>query len=102
MVDVMTSTRNALTLQYEKLFALDGLSLRFTPESLKTLAAQALEKGTGVRALRGILERMMMNTMYELPSFPEGSTLMITSDVVRGKSRPVLIKKKKGKTGTEA
>ncbi|MDI9400767.1 MAG: ATP-dependent Clp protease ATP-binding subunit ClpX [Limisphaerales bacterium] len=102
MVEVMTSTRNALTLQYEKLFALDGLSLRFTPESLKTLAAQALEKGTGVRALRGILERMMMNTMYELPSFPEGSTLMITSDVVRGKSRPVLIKKKKGKTGTEA
>ena len=102
MVEVMTSTRNALTLQYEKLFALDGLSLRFTPESLKTLAAQALEKGTGVRALRGILERMMMNTMYELPSVPEGSTLMITSDVVRGKSRPVLIKKKKGKTGTEA
>ena len=46
MVEVMTSTRNALTLQYEKLFALDGLSLRFTPESLKTLAAQALEKGT--------------------------------------------------------
>ena len=102
MVEVMTSTRNALTLQYEKLFALDGLSLRFTPESLKTLAAQALEKGTGVRALRGILERMMMNTMYELPSVPEGSTLKITSDVERGKSRPVLIKKKKGKTGTEA
>ncbi len=101
MVEVMTTTRNALTLQYEKLFAMDGFSLRFTPESLKTLAAQALEKGTGVRALRGLMERLMMNTMYELSSLPEGATVMITSDVVRGKEKPVLIKKKKGKTGTE-
>ncbi len=101
MVEVMTTTRNSLTLQYEKLFAMDGFSLRFTPESLKTLAAQAIEKGTGVRALRGLMERLMMNTMYELSSLPEGATVMITSDVVRGKEKPILIKKKKGKTGTE-
>ena len=101
MVEVMTTTRNALTLQYEKLFAMDGFSLRFTPESLKALAAQAIEKGTGVRALRGLMERLMMNTMFELSSLPEGATVMITSDVVRGKEKPVLIKKKKGKTGTE-
>lgn len=101
MVEVMTTTRNALTLQYEKLFAMDGLSLRFTPESLKTLAGQAIEKGTGVRALRGLMERIMLNTMYELSSLPEGATVMITSDVVRGKEKPIVIKKKKGKTGTE-
>ncbi|HQC43192.1 MAG TPA: AAA family ATPase, partial [Verrucomicrobiota bacterium] len=101
MVEVMTTTRNALTLQYKKLFAMDGLSLRFTPESLKTLAAQAIERGTGVRALRGLMERIMLNTMYELSSLPEGATVMITSDVVRGKEKPIVIKKKKGKTGTE-
>lgn len=95
MVDVMVNTRNALTLQYQKIFALEGVELKFTRESLRAMAAMAIKKGTGVRALRGLIERMMMNTMFELSDQTVDSIVEITPEVVLGKEKPIIIPKKK-------
>ena len=95
MVDVMVNTRNALTLQYQKIFALEGVELKFTRESLRAMAALAMKKGTGVRALRGLIERMMMNTMFELSDQTVDSIVEITPEVVLGKEKPIIIPKKK-------
>src|SRR6185436_4508364 len=68
LVSILTEPRNALIKQYSKLMSLEGIQLDFTPDALRELAAQAYEKGTGARALRGILEKLMLDVMYEAPN----------------------------------
>ena len=68
LVEVLTETKNALTKQYTKLFAMDNVGLTFTKDALKALAQEAARKGTGARALRAILEKIMLDLMYDLPS----------------------------------
>lgn len=92
MLEVMLSTKNALTLQYEKLFAMEGVKLVFEKDALRAIVRQAIKKGTGVRALRGLMERLMMNTMFELSSDVAGSTVTITPEIVAGKKKPAFVK----------
>jgi len=96
LVSILTDTRNALTRQYAKLLAMEGVELEFSQDSLTELAVQALRKGTGARALRSLLEKLMLDVMYEVPSSDDILHVMITRAVVAGESKPV-IRRKQGR-----
>ena len=95
LVAILTDTRNALTKQYKKLLWLEGVELDFTRDALHELAAQAIKKGTGARALRGQLERLMLDLMYEIPGSNDIEGVKVTRGAVQGKSKPVLRRKPK-------
>jgi ATP-dependent Clp protease ATP-binding subunit ClpX len=93
MISILTHTRNALTKQYAKLMAMEGVELEFAPEALRELAAQALRKGTGARALRSLLEKLMLDIMYDVPGNEDILQVRITEAVVKGASKPVVRRK---------
>jgi len=95
LVAILTDTKNALTKQYQKLLWLEGVELEFTKDALQELAAQAIAKGTGARALRGQLERLMLDLMYEIPGSDEIESVKIPRGAVQGKSKPVTRRKPK-------
>jgi ATP-dependent Clp protease ATP-binding subunit ClpX len=92
---VLVDTRNALTKQYEKLFAIDKVKLVFAPDALHAIAERALELKTGARALRSILEGLMLEIMYDLPSMTDIEEVTITAEVVAGGAPPKLKRKAK-------
>jgi ATP-dependent Clp protease ATP-binding subunit ClpX len=96
LVSILTDTRNALTKQYAKLMAMEGVELEFSPDALRELAAQAIKKGTGARALRSLLERLMLDVMYEVPSSEDILHVTITKQVVTGLVKP-LVRRKQGR-----
>jgi ATP-dependent Clp protease ATP-binding subunit ClpX len=96
LVSILTETRNALTKQYAKLMAMEGVELEFSEDALQELAAQALKKGTGARALRSLLERIMLDIMYEVPNSDDILHVNITRAVVIGQCKP-LIRRKHGR-----
>ena len=93
LVSILTDPKNALTKQYAKLMAMEGVELEFTPDALRELAAQALKKGTGARALRSLLERLMLDLMFEAPDGGDIAHVKITRSVVRGESQPIVRRK---------
>ncbi|HZJ38755.1 MAG TPA: ATP-dependent Clp protease ATP-binding subunit ClpX [Chthoniobacterales bacterium] len=93
MVAILTETKNAMIKQYTKLFSMEGVRLKVTNGALKALAAQAVTKGTGARALRSMLERIMLEIMYEVPSREDISEVTISRAVVEGKKPPLISKK---------
>src|SRR5215211_3025473 len=97
MVAILTETKNAMVKQYTKLFSMEGVRLTFTKDALRALAAQAVTKGTGARALRSMLERIMLDIMYDVPSREDIAEVTINRAVVEGKKLP-LIRKKQDKT----
>jgi len=86
LMNVLTEPKNALVKQYQSLFSMENSQIEFTPEALHAVARQALEKGTGARGLRGILEKVMLDIMFELPDQPEGSKFVIDADIVEGRT----------------
>ncbi len=90
LVAILTETKNALIKQYAKLMAMEGVELEFSQDALKELAAQALSKGTGARALRSLLERLMLDVMFDVPSSDDILHVCITQPVVAGLSKPVI------------
>jgi len=90
LVSALTEPKNALIRQYVKLMAMEGVELEFTPEALRTLAAQAMMKETGARALRGLVERIMLDVMYDAPESTNPVHVKITKSVVEGKIKPVV------------
>src|SRR3989454_5554890 len=96
LVSILTATRNALTKQYAKLMAMEGVELEFSEDALKELAAQAIKKGTGARALRSLLEKLMLDVMFDVPSSEDILHITITQSVVTGESKP-LIRRKPGR-----
>ena len=90
LVSILTDTRNALTKQFAKLMAMEGVELEFSPEALRELARQAIKKGTGARALRSLLERIMLDVMYDIPSRDDIVHVHITQQVVTGEASPLL------------
>ncbi|MDN5364714.1 MAG: ATP-dependent Clp protease ATP-binding subunit ClpX [Eubacteriales bacterium] len=97
LVRILTEPRNALVKQYQKLFELEGITLEFKPEALRAIAREALKRNTGARGLRAIIEDIMMDVMYEAPSRPDLSKVVITEDVVLKKEPPILVTDKKKK-----
>ncbi|MDA1272706.1 MAG: ATP-dependent Clp protease ATP-binding subunit ClpX [Verrucomicrobia bacterium] len=90
LVCILSEPKNALTKQYEKLLALEGVELEFTPDALEELATLAIKKGTGARALRGILERLMLDVMYEVPGRDDILSVKITRSVVLDETKPLI------------
>lgn len=84
LVNIMTKPKNAIIRQYVKLFEMEGATLEFTEEALDLLAEKALQRDTGARALRGVVEELMIEMMYRLPDEKKGDTLVIDRKVVEG------------------
>ena len=91
LVAVLTEPRNALTKQYQRLFELDSVGLEFEPAALEEIAEQALKRGTGARGLRAILEEVLLNVMYEVPSRTDVGKVVISGEVVRDNVNPTLV-----------
>jgi ATP-dependent Clp protease ATP-binding subunit ClpX len=85
---ILTEPKDAILKQYQVLFYHDKAKLEFTDEAVREIARQAKARGTGARALRSILERLMLDIMFELPEHPEGHTYVINERVVRGEESP--------------
>ena len=93
LVRVLTEPRNALIKQYQKLFDLDGVELEFEPAALNSIADLALLRGTGARGLRAILEEVLLNVMYDIPSRKDVAKVVITEEVVRQNVNPTLVRR---------
>jgi ATP-dependent Clp protease ATP-binding subunit ClpX len=91
LVDILTKPKNALVKQYSKLLELDGVSLEFEEGALRSIAKQAIERKTGARGLRSIIENIMLEMMYDLPSRDDVEKCIITKDVVDKKIPPTLV-----------
>ena len=87
-MQILTEPKNALTKQYAKLFEMEGVDLEFRPDALKAVARKALERKTGARGLRSILEGILLDTMYEIPSQQDVSKVVIDESVIDGSSQP--------------
>ena len=94
MVRILTEPKNSLVKQYQALFAMDDVILTFEESALKAIAKKALERKTGARGLRSILEGILLEIMYELPDL-KGYEVIITEDVVKNGAEPLLLKNKK-------
>ena len=95
LVSIMTVTKNALIKQFSKLLALEGVALEVTNDALRALARQAILKGTGARALRGMLEKLMLDVMYEVPGRDDVESVKVTRAAAEGRAKPRLRLKSK-------
>ncbi|NMA51942.1 MAG: ATP-dependent protease ATP-binding subunit ClpX [Peptococcaceae bacterium] len=102
LIRILTEPRNALVKQYEKMFELDGVVLEFAPEALTAIAEEALKRNTGARGLRSILEEIMLDVMYDIPSRNDIAKCILTRETIEKKEPPRIIavdrKKKKEET----
>ena len=89
LIQILTEPKNALVKQYQRLFEMEGAQLEFTDGALKAIVQRAIERKTGARGLRSILEGVLLDEMYELPSLENVEVVTITKDVVSGKKQPV-------------
>ena len=92
LIKILTEPKNALVRQYSKLLSFDNVELEFTPEALTAIARLALERKSGARGLRAIIEGVMTDTMFDLPSIEGVSKCIITEDAVLGKEKPILVR----------
>ncbi|MCO4510634.1 ATP-dependent Clp proteaseATP-binding subunit clpX [Streptococcus infantarius subsp. infantarius] len=90
LVRILTEPRNALVKQYQTLLSYDGVELEFDEDALQAVANKAIERKTGARGLRSIIEETMMDIMFEIPSHEEVTKVRITKDAVEGKDKPIL------------
>ena len=88
LVKILTEPKNAIIKQYQKLLELDEVKLEFTEGALKTIAKKAIEKDTGARALRSIIEEFMLDIMYEIPKDPHIGTVTVTEEYINGTGGP--------------
>ncbi len=91
LVQILTEPRNALVKQYQKLFELDGVELEFTEEAIASIADRAMERGTGARGLRAIIEEVLLHVMYDVPSRGDIAKVIVTREVVEDNVNPTLI-----------
>ena len=96
LINIITKPKNALLKQYQSLFKMDKVTLDFTDDAVRRVAELTIEKETGARGLRAIMEKTLMPIMYSVPSDPTVEVVKITADVVDGKGDPVYVKKPKG------
>ena len=97
LVTILTKPKNALLKQYQKLFEMENTNLEFRENALKAIAQKAISLKTGARGLRSIIENILMDTMFELPSEPDINEVVINEEVVTKGSKPILVHEKKTK-----
>ncbi|MFT5482393.1 MAG: ATP-dependent Clp protease ATP-binding subunit ClpX [Halieaceae bacterium] len=91
LVQILTEPKNALTKQYSKLFEMEGVEIDFRADGLTAIAERAMERKTGARGLRSILESVLLDSMYNIPSSEDVSKVVIDESVIRGDSEPLLV-----------
>ncbi len=95
LVEILTRPKNALVKQYQKLFEFENVNLEFTEDALRKIARLAIERKSGARGLRSIMENIMLDVMYEIPSRDNVKKVVITADVVEGHAQPEIVEEKK-------
>jgi ATP-dependent Clp protease ATP-binding subunit ClpX len=88
LIQILTQPKNALIKQYKHLFEMEGAELEFSDDSLSAIAQKSMERKTGARGLRTIVENVLLNTMYELPSADNVEKVIVDKDVILGKNEP--------------
>ena len=83
LITILTAPKNALVKQYQALFAMEGVELEFAPDALRAMADLAVRKGTGARSLRAILERLMLDIMFNLPEKKSDKKILVSADMVK-------------------
>ena len=101
LVCILREPKNALIKQYQKLFELDDVKLSFEPDAIDAIAEKALERKTGARGLRSIMENIMMDVMYEIPSDDTIESCVITKEAVEGDSQPFIVHRESTRTERE-
>ena len=91
LIDILQEPKNALTKQYSKMVELEDIGLKFEPDALRAIARKAIERGSGARGLRSIIEELMLDIMFELPSREDVREVVITKECVENKSTPIVI-----------
>ena len=91
LITILVEPRNALTKQYQKLFEMEGVDLEFRVDALRAIAARAMQRKTGARGLRTILESVLLDTMYDLPSMTNAAKVVVDEGVVAGETKPYII-----------
>jgi len=91
LIEILTEPRNALTKQYQKLFDMEGVELEFREDALRAVARKAMQRKTGARGLRTILENVLLDTMYDLPSMTNATKIVVDDAVVIGETKPYVI-----------
>jgi ATP-dependent Clp protease ATP-binding subunit ClpX len=89
LMEILTRPKNALAKQYQRMFEMEGVKLRFQEEAMKAIARKAIARKTGARGLRSIMEGILLETMFELPTMNGVQEVVLTADVVEGRSRPL-------------
>ena len=98
LVRILKEPKNALTRQYQKLFEMEGVHLRFTDGALSAIAREALKRKSGARGLRAIMENIMLDVMYDIPSQPNIKEVLISEEVVANKEQPIILFQKAAET----
>jgi ATP-dependent Clp protease ATP-binding subunit ClpX len=93
LIDILIQPKNAITKQYQKLFGIDGVQLKFTDPALRAIAQEALKRKTGARGLRAVIETAMLDVMYEVPSMSNVKEVLVDENVIAKKERPKLVYK---------
>jgi ATP-dependent Clp protease ATP-binding subunit ClpX len=91
LVEILTGPKNAIVKQYQRLFEMEGVKLTLADEALKSIARKAIERKTGARGLRSIMETILLDTMYDLPGMDGVEEVVISKEVVDGEAKPLLI-----------
>ena len=91
LITILVEPRNALTKQYQKLFEMEGVELEFRDDALRAIAKRAMQRKTGARGLRTILESVLLDTMYDLPGMTNASKVVVDEGVVTGETKPYVI-----------
>jgi ATP-dependent Clp protease ATP-binding subunit ClpX len=91
LVQILTEPKNALTKQYKKLFDLENVQLRFADGSLEAIARLAMERKTGARGLRAILEGIMLDVMFDIPSTPDIKEVIVSGDTIENNEKPIVV-----------
>ena len=102
LVKILTQPKNALVKQYQRLFQMEECELEFRNDALLSIAKKAMERKTGARGLRTLLEKTLLEIMYDLPSTPEISKVVIDKNVIESSNKPLLIYGKNKQTKSNA
>jgi ATP-dependent Clp protease ATP-binding subunit ClpX len=100
LVRILVEPKNALVRQYQKFFKMDMIDLEFDPEGLRAIAQQAMKRKTGARGLRAIIEDIMLDVMYDIPSRGDVLKCLVTKDTVLDRQAPLIVPRKRKKEET--
>jgi len=100
LVDILTKPKNALVKQYQRLFEMEDVRLTFSDEALGAVARRAIKRKTGARGLRSIMENILLDTMFDLPTYDGIEEVVISPETVEGRSKPLLVHAKREEAGT--